>query len=64
MAQRQTKHKTQKHKKLMLVSYGRMGHLGWFEHNESYIPKTKSRVVIKTNRGLELGGLVGRFYFS
>ncbi len=63
MAQRQTKHKTQKHKKLMLVSYGRMGYLGWFEHNESYIPKTKSRVVIKTNRGLELGGLVGRFYY-
>ena len=63
MAQGQTKHKSQKHKKLMLVRYGRIGHLGWFKHNESYIPKTASRVVIKTDRGLELGNLVGRFYY-
>ncbi|RKY11488.1 MAG: signal peptidase [Planctomycetota bacterium] len=64
MAQGETvKHKVQKHKKLMLVRYGRMGHLGWFEHKESYIPKTQTRVVIKTNRGLELGELVGRFNY-
>lgn len=63
MAQGETKHKPQKHKKLMLVRYGRMGYLGWFEHKESYIPKTRSRVVIKTDRGLELGELVGQFHY-
>jgi len=55
--------KQQKHKKLMLVRYSKMGYLGWFEHKESYIPKTQTRVVIKTNRGLELGELVGQFNY-
>ena len=55
--------KSQKHKKLMLVRYGRMGFMGWFEHNEENIPKVSSRVVIKTNRGLELGDLVGQFNY-
>jgi len=55
--------KQQKHKKLMLVRYSKMGYLGWFEHKESYIPKTRSRVVIKTDRGLELGELVGQFHY-
>ena len=43
----------------MLVSYGRMGLMGWFEHNEAHIPKLNSKVVIKTERGLELGQVVG-----
>lgn len=47
----------------MLVRYGKMGYLGWFEHKEDYVPKTQSRVVIKTNRGLELGELVGQFNY-
>jgi cell fate regulator YaaT (PSP1 superfamily) len=46
-------------KKLMLVRYGRMGLLGWFEHQENDIPKLHTRVVIKTDRGLELGEIVG-----
>ncbi len=45
----------------MLVRYGRMDTLGFFEHNESNIPKMPSRVVVKTERGLELGHLVGQF---
>ncbi len=57
------KPKGQRNKKLMLVRYGRMGFLGWFEHNESKIPKVDSRVVIKTLRGLELGELVGQFNY-
>ena len=44
----------------MLVRYGRMDMLGWFEHKETQIPKLPQRVVIKTNRGLELGQLVGQ----
>lgn len=55
--------KPQKNKKLMLVRYGRMRLLGWFEHTESSIPLTKSQVVIKTRRGLELGEIVGEFNY-
>ena len=55
------KTKQTKHKKYILVRYGRMGTLGLFEHHETGIVKVHSRVVIKTIRGLELGYLVGRF---
>jgi hypothetical protein len=54
------KPKQAKGKKYMLVSYGRMNALGFFEHHETRIPKLPSRVVIKTDRGLELGRLVGQ----
>lgn len=54
------KPKQAKHKKYMLVRYGRMNSLGWFEHREHYIPKVPNRVVIKTDRGLEIGQLVGQ----
>ena len=52
--------KQAKHKKYMLVRYGRMDILGWFEHKESRIPRLPHRVVIKTSRGLELGQLTGQ----
>jgi cell fate regulator YaaT (PSP1 superfamily) len=52
--------KQAKHKKYMLVRYGRMDMLGWFEHKESRIPRLPRRVVIKTSRGLELGHLTGQ----
>jgi cell fate regulator YaaT (PSP1 superfamily) len=45
----------------MLVSYGRMSTLGLFEHHETGITKVHTRVVVKTDRGLELGHLIGRF---
>jgi cell fate regulator YaaT (PSP1 superfamily) len=48
-----------KGKKYLLVRYGRMNHLGLFEHNESQMPKTPARVVVKTDKGLELGYVVG-----
>lgn len=54
------KGKQAKSKKYMLVRYGRMNTLGFFEHNESRIPKVNTRVVIKTDKGLELAYLVGR----
>lgn len=53
------KPKGPKHPKLMLVRYGRMGGMGWFEHHENHISKLNSYVVIKTERGLELGQVVG-----
>ncbi len=56
-----TKPKQTKNKKYMLVSYGRINTLGWFEHHEAHIPKVPTRVVVKTNRGLELGRIVGQF---
>ena len=52
--------KKAKIKKYMLVRYGSMGALGFFEHNETKIPKVITRVVVKTEKGLELGHLVGQ----
>lgn len=57
----EAKTKPTKHKKYILVRYGRMNTLGLFEHHEPGIVKVHSRVVVKTSRGLELGYLVGRF---
>lgn len=48
-----------RNKKYMLVRYGRMNLLGFFEHNESNIPKVAAGVVVKTDKGLELGHLIG-----
>jgi len=56
----ETRPRQAKHKKYMLVRYGRMNTLGFFEHHENKISKIDSRVVIKTERGLELGYLVGQ----
>ena len=54
------KPKQVKNKKYMLVRYGRMNALGFFEHNENEIPKVHAQVVVKTDRGLELGHIVGQ----
>ncbi|MBW8000557.1 MAG: signal peptidase [Planctomycetes bacterium] len=54
------KPKQAKHKKYMLVRHGRMNTLGLFEHNESKIPRVPTRVIVKTEKGLELGFLVGQ----
>lgn len=55
-----TKAKPAKNRKLLLVRYGHMKNLGLFEHGETQIPKTPARVVVKTDKGLELGHLVGQ----
>ncbi|MBN1392213.1 MAG: hypothetical protein JW947_05350 [Sedimentisphaerales bacterium] len=47
-------------KKFMLVRYGRMRILGLFEHNEAQIPPMPARAVVKTDKGLELGSIVGQ----
>jgi cell fate regulator YaaT (PSP1 superfamily) len=47
-------------RRVLLVRYGRMNNLGLFEHNEAQVPKTPARVVVKTDKGLELGYLVGQ----
>ena len=56
----ETRPRQAKNKRYMLVRYGRMSTLGFFEHRETKISKIKPRVVVKTDRGLELGYLVGR----
>lgn len=58
------KSKGQKTRRLMLVRYGKMGLLGWIEHNEPEVPKTPTKVVIKTTRGLELGEVGGSFCYK
>ena len=55
-----TKPKLARNKKYILVRYGRMDTLGFFEHRETKISKVNTRVVVKTDRGLELGQLVGQ----
>jgi cell fate regulator YaaT (PSP1 superfamily) len=52
--------KQAKNKRYILVRYGKMDSLGWFEHNEVEVPKGASRVVVKTEKGLELGYVVGQ----
>ncbi len=52
--------KQDKSKKYVLVRYGRMNELGFFEHEQSNIPKVPCRVVVKTDRGQELGDIVGQ----
>jgi cell fate regulator YaaT (PSP1 superfamily) len=46
-------------KKYMLVRYGRMNELGLFEHSQPNVPQTPTRVVVKTEKGLQLGQIVG-----
>ena len=59
MTETTAKPKPAKSKKYMLVRYGRMNNLGLFEHDETHVPVTPTRVVVKTDKGLELGYLVG-----
>jgi cell fate regulator YaaT (PSP1 superfamily) len=47
-------------RRFVLVRYGRMNNLGLFEHSEAQVPRTPTRVVVKTDKGLELGHLVGQ----
>lgn len=51
-------------KNLLLIRYGKMGFFGWFTHNGLNIEKTRTRVVIKTKRGLEIGDIVGPFCYK
>jgi len=51
--------KLSKNKKYILVRYGRMGSMGWFEHNEIHLPRVHTKVIVKTERGLEMGEMVG-----
>lgn len=50
--------------KKMLVRYGRTGIVGWFTHEERTMPKAHTKVMIKTDRGLEIGEVVGRFCYK
>jgi len=54
------KNKPQRHRKYLLVRHGQMSAIGLFEHDQSEVPKTPTRVVVKTEKGLELGYLVGQ----
>lgn len=55
-----TRGKSPKHnKKSVLIRYGKMGLLGWFTHSGIELDQTRTRAVIKTQRGLEIGDIVG-----
>lgn len=46
-------------KKQMYVRIGRMHKTGYFDHAEPEIPKTDTSVIVKTQKGLQLGSIVG-----
>jgi len=46
-------------KKYLLVRYGRMNNLGFFRYEPKNIPRLPTRVVVKTEKGLEIGELIG-----
>lgn len=54
------RNKVQKHRKYLLVRHGQMNALGLFEHDQGEVSKTPTRVVVKTEKGLELGYIVGQ----
>jgi cell fate regulator YaaT (PSP1 superfamily) len=53
------KPKPAKNRKVLLVRYGRMKVLGLFEHEETHVPRMPARVVVKTEKGLEIGEVIG-----
>ncbi len=55
-------HKTDE--KRMLVSYGKMKILGWFTHNLNQVPPVHREVIVQTERGIELGTVVGAFCYK
>jgi cell fate regulator YaaT (PSP1 superfamily) len=59
MTETTARSKPNKNKKYMLVRHGRMKNIGLFEHEEAHIPLTPTKVVVKTDKGLELGQVVG-----
>jgi len=59
MENNQAQKPKQNKSKCILVRYGLINLMGWFEHNDKHIPKKPTRVVVKTTRGLELGYIVG-----
>ncbi len=50
-----------RNRKYMLVRYGRMNLMGLFEHRLPSIPKVPTNVVVKTDKGLQLGSIIGTF---
>ncbi|MFC1676381.1 stage 0 sporulation family protein [Planctomycetota bacterium] len=48
-----------RNRKYMLVRYGRMNQMGLFEHRLPSIPKVPTRVVVKTDKGLQIGSIIG-----
>lgn len=59
-----SKHKHSASGKQALVTYSKMGFLGWFSHNEKHLLKASTRIIIETDRGLEMGRIVGAFCYK
>ncbi len=61
---KEKENKLDKNKKYLLVRHGKMLDIGLFEFDGKEIPNQPSRVLIKTERGLELGHLVGHLTYN
>jgi len=56
-----TKSSGQRRQRTMLVRYGKMGFVGIFRHSERDIPTGSAYVVVKTERGMEIGQIISPF---
>ncbi|MBN1764396.1 MAG: hypothetical protein JW860_03985, partial [Sedimentisphaerales bacterium] len=63
-AQKTVKPSGPRRERTMLVRYGKMGLIGQFRHSEREIAPGVTHVVVKTERGLELGQIISPFCYS
>lgn len=64
MTESKPKHKHSATSRKMFVRYSKMGFLAWFSHDEKHLPKADTRIIIETERGLEVGYVVGPFCYK
>jgi len=54
----QGKPKEELPRRTLLVRYGKVGLVGQFRHNERSLPSVHTKVVVQTDRGLEMGEII------
>ncbi len=57
----QPKSSGQRRQRTILIRYGKMGYVGQFRHSEREIPAGTTHVVVKTERGMEIGEIISPF---
>lgn len=57
----QSKPSGQRRQRTILIRYGKMGFVGQFRHSEREIPAGITHVVVKTERGMEIGEIISPF---
>jgi len=58
----QPKSSGRRRQRTILIRYGKMGYVGQFRHSEREIPAGITHVVVKTERGMEIGEIISPFF--